>query len=283
MRTLIAILILFAPLAHAADPIALWPDGAPMANGSGKGHTPTITPYLLSDSAAPYTTIIIAPGGGYGGLAVGHEGKQIGEWLNANGIQAFVLRYRHAPNYRHPVPKMDIQRAIQTVRAQAAPWNVNPDRIGVLGFSAGGHLAATAATQFTLGEGKSSDAITRASSRPDFAILLYPVITLLPPHAHMGSRSNLLGDADTDALATQMSPHLNVSSDTPPIFLAHTSADTAVPAQNSILMYTACLEAKVPAALHIFQEGPHGLGMARKDLPFGSWPSLCLEWLRALD
>jgi len=279
-----ALIILSLAEAHSqSDPIPLWTGEVPGAQGQGPKHTPTITPYLPEDRTAISAAIIVCPGGGYGGLAMDHEGKQVGEWLSREGIAAFVLRYRHGPEYGHPIPLTDIQRAIRTVRAQASQWKIDPERIGILGFSAGGHLVATASTKFDSGDPASSDSIENQSSRPDFAILGYPVITMRDPHTHLGSRKNLLGSETSEEQRDALSAELHVTANTPPSFLIHTTDDRVVPVENSLLYYQALLDANVSAEIHIFQKGSHGLGLA-PDMPdFGAWPSLCIRWLQARE
>jgi acetyl esterase/lipase len=208
-----------------------------------------------------------------------HEGKQVAEWCNARGIAAFVLKYRLGPRYRHPAMMHDVQRAIRLVRSHAKEWRIDPQRIGVLGFSAGGHLASTAATHFDDGQANAADPIDQVSCRPDFAVLCYPVITLEPPFAHMGSRNNLLGkDADVK-LVELLCNDRQVTAKTPPTFLFHTTEDTAVPPENSILFYQALRKHKVPAELHIYEKGRHGVGLAAKDPVLSSWPGRLEAWL----
>jgi acetyl esterase/lipase len=258
----------------------LWKDKAPYQAGDTEKDIPTLTLYLADSAKVTDVGIIICPGGGYGGLAVDHEGKQVAEWLNWHGISAFVLRYRHAPNYKHPVPLTDVQRAIRTVRVNSERWGIASNKIGVLGFSAGGHLTSTAGTMYSDGDPNSADPIEKVSSRPDFLILGYPVITMLNPHTHKGSRRNLLGEEPTPEMMEKMSTHLQVNEQTPPAFLIHTSEDKAVPAQNSLLFYQALIEHRVPAELHIFEKGRHGLGLAQKTLDMKRWPDLCIQWLK---
>jgi len=280
---LVATIAAINGLAHGVEVIALWPEGTPSAVGTGEGHAPPLSLYLPTKEEATGVAIVVCPGGGYGGLATDHEGKQIGEWLIDNGIAGFVLRYRHGPDYQHPVPLMDAQRALRMVRAGAAGWGIDPTRIGILGFSAGGHLAATASTQFDEGSSAATDPVERLSARPDFSILLYPVITLEDPYAHAGSRRNLLGDNPDADLRRAMSANLRVTNDTPPAFLVHTHTDRVVPSMNSVLYYTALIEAGVPAELHIFERGRHGLGLAKKNPGMRLWPDLCIEWLRTRE
>jgi acetyl esterase/lipase len=258
----------------------LWPKGAPGAVGAEERDKPSLTIYLPPADKATGTAVVVCPGGGYGGLAVGHEGKDPAEWLNRHGIAAFVLRYRLGPRYRHPAPLQDAQRALRMVRSRAKEWHLDPKRIGIWGFSAGGHLASTAATHFDDGKADAEEAIERVSCRPDFAILCYPVITLRPPYAHMGSRRNLLGDKADDQLVESLCNDKQVTSKTPPTFLFHTNADTAVPPENSILFYQALRQAKVPAELHIYEEGAHGVGLAVGKGAASAWPDQLAAWLK---
>lgn len=284
MQRIISTLILAALVAcgtaAAAEAFPLWSGDAPHAAGAAEKSTPTLQPYLPEPRTATGAAVVVFPGGGYGHLAKDHEGVQIGRWLSQSGVAAFVTHYRHAPEYHHPVPLEDAQRAIRTVRARAKEWKVDPDRIGVLGFSAGGHLAATTGTLFDGGKPEADDKIDQASCRPDFMILLYPVIAMAKPYGHMGSRRNLLGPEPADELVKKMSPELQVTGHTPPAFLVHTSTDTVVPSQNSVLFYMALRKAGVPAEMHIFEQGPHGFGLGRQDAALTVWSELCLTWLR---
>lgn len=262
----------------APVPELLWPNGAPEALGSGDVDKPSITPYLAKSPNG--TAVIVCPGGGYAHLAMDHEGVQIAKWLNSLGITAFVLQYRLGPKYHHPAMIDDAHRAIRTVRTRAASLHIHPDRIGIWGFSAGGHLASTAATHFDAGDPNASDPIDRAGSRPDFAILSYAVISLNSEYAHVGSRDNLLGKTPDRKLVDDLSNDQRVTAQTPPTFLFHTSADTAVPAENSVRFYLALRKAGVPAELHIFQNGPHGVGLAPTDATLSAWGGLLANWLR---
>jgi acetyl esterase/lipase len=210
-----------------------------------------------------------------------HEGKQIAQWLNDHGVAAFILRYRHAgTGHQHPAPMMDGQRAIRVVRARSQEWKIDPARIGVLGFSAGGHLASTLGTHFTDENPQAEDPLDRPSSRPDFLVLAYPVISFVADYTHRGSRRNLLGPDADESLVKQFSNELQVTEKTPPTFLFHTSEDTGVPPENSIAFYLALTKAGVPAELHIYERGPHGVGLAR-DLPGASdWSERLLQWMR---
>jgi len=287
----IVLLVLFAPMAFADDNpltgtvIPLWPEGAPLAKGDGPKHQPTLT-YYLPETASYDTAIVVCPGGGYGGLALDHEGEQLGKFLAANGIAAFVLRYRHAPEYQHPVPRMDVQRAIRVVRYRADEFGVRRDWIGVLGFSAGGHLTATSGTQFEEADHLVKDEADTYSARPDFIAPIYPVITMMAPHTHKGSRRNLLGKHPEEALVQQMSMETQVTKDTPPVFLVHTTEDQAVPVENALLFYSACRAEGIPVAMHIFDQGKHGLGLGedRGGTPhFNTWGCLFLRWLAVQD
>lgn len=271
-------------LAEAPKPqpaIFLWPDEAPGALGAEDRDKPTLTPYLPAKEKATGTAVVVCPGGGYGGHAIGHEGEQIADWLTARGVAAFVLRYRLGPRYHHPAPLQDAQRAIRTVRAGAQKWGVDPKRVGIWGFSAGGHLASTAGTHFDDGKADAADPVERAGCRPDFLILSYPVITLKPPQAHMGSRNNLLGPNPSPELVDSLCNDQQVTARTPPTFLFHTSEDTVVPPENGVLFYLALRKHKVPAELHIYERGPHGVGLAQKDPVLSSWPGRLEAWLKA--
>jgi acetyl esterase/lipase len=259
--------------------LPLWDGGAPGALGSGDTDTPTLTAYRASRRAAG-TGVIVAPGGGYGALAMDHEGRQVAAFFNSMGVSAFVLKYRLGPRYRHPIELGDAQRAIRMVRARAEEFGVLPDRIGMMGFSAGGHLASTAGTHFDTGRADSPDPIDRAGSRPDFLILGYPVISTDPAIAHAGSVRNLLGDNPDPKLLAELSNDLRVTPETPPTFIFHTNADTGVVPENSVRFYLALRKAKVPAEMHIFETGPHGVGLALDDPALSLWPTLLTNWLR---
>lgn len=260
--------------------VTLWPNGAPGTAGTEEADKPSLTVYLPPADKANGTAVVVCPGGGYGHLALSHEGVQIADWLNALGVSAFVLKYRIAPRYRHPAPLQDAQRALRTVRRRAGEWHINPERIGVWGFSAGGHLASTLGTHFDDGNKDAEDDIDRAGCRPDFLILSYPVITLEPPYTHVGSRTNLLGKEPDPKLVENLSNEKQVSDKTPPTFLMHTNSDTGVPPENSILFYMALRKAKVPAELHIYEKGPHGVGLAKKDPILSSWPERLAAWMK---
>jgi acetyl esterase/lipase len=264
----------------------LWPEGAPGAKGDAEGDKPTLTIYLPPDQNATGAAVVICPGGGYGHLAVDHEGHQIAKWLNTLGVAGFIVKYRHrnsGAGYGHPAPLLDAQRAVRMVRSRAAEWGVDPGRIGILGFSAGGHLASTAGTHFDNGDPNAKDPIDRAGCRPDFMVLVYPVISLVEPYAHAGSRQNLLGKEPDPNLVEYLSNEKQVTPQTPPAFLIHTYEDTAVPAENSIYFYLALRRAKVPAEMHLYQKGPHGFGLGKDIGPASSWPTRCADWMRGLE
>ena len=284
--SLLVTLVALAPTAAlAADaPVeVLWPDGAPGAKGTAPGDTPKLTIYLPQKDKATGAAIVICPGGGYGHLAMDHEGHQIGAWLNSFGVAGFILQYRHrnsGSGYGHPAPLQDAQRAIRTVRSRAAEWGVKPDRIGILGFSAGGHLASTGVTHFNDKVYEARDAIDKASARPDFGVLVYPVISFTEPFTHVGSRRNLLGADASQQLMEKFSNEKQVTPQTPPCFLISTWEDTGVPAENSIYFYLALRKAKVPAELHVFAKGPHGFGLGKHIEGTAAWPTLCQNWMK---
>jgi acetyl esterase/lipase len=267
-------------LAVVSRPFVLWPDGAPGAMGKEAADIPTVTVYLPPADKATGAAVVICPGGGYGALAMDHEGHQVARWLNSLGVAGIILKYRHAPGYHHPAPLLDAQRALRFTRSHASDWGVDPKRIGILGFSAGGHLASTAGTHFDAGKADASDPIDRLSCRPDFMVLVYPVISFTAPFTHKGSRSNLLGKTPDAGLVESLSNEKQVTAQTPPTFLAHTSEDTGVSPQNSVAFYLALHQHKVPAELHIFEKGGHGMGLGRGNLAFSHWPELCAAWLQ---
>jgi acetyl esterase/lipase len=256
----------------------LWKNGAPGALGSAESDQPTLTYYAPVHETG--TAIVIAPGGGYSFVAVNHEGRQIANWLNALGIAAFVLQYRVGPRYHHPIELGDAQRAVRLVRSRAAEFRVQPNRVGIMGFSAGGHLASTLATHFDGGNPAAPDPIDRVGCRPDFAILGYAVISFMPPYAHPGSVTSLLGENPDPKDLKELSNELQVTPRTPPTFLFSTGEDKAVPSENSVAFYLALRKAGVPAELHIFEKGPHGVGLAFGNPSLSVWPTLLANWLR---
>jgi acetyl esterase/lipase len=265
----------------AVTPEPLWPQAAPGALGNEDADRPTITTYLPARGTRPAAGVVIFPGGGYTRLAMGHEGEEVARWLNARGVAAFVVKYRLGPRYRHPAPLQDARRAVRTVRARAKALGLASDRIGVLGFSAGGHLASTVSTDPGTPDAKAADAIDRQSARPDFAVLAYPVIAMTGAHAHAGSRKALLGEPAPAALAEQLSNDRRVDGRTPPTFLFHTADDSAVPVENSLTYFAALRRAGVPAELHVFERGKHGVGLAAADPVLSAWADRLDAWLRA--
>ena len=269
------------PLVARAQPvIPLWVNGAPGALGATPADQPEMTPYLPPAGTANGTAVVIFPGGGYAHLAMDHEGSAIANWLAGLGVTTFVVKYRLGPAYHHPTMIGDAQRAIRIARARAAEWNVDPRRLGIIGFSAGGHLASTAGTHFDAGNSASTDPIERASSRPDFELLIYPVITMRDSVTHGGSRLNLLGKQPTPELVQLLSNELQVTRETPPTFLVHSTDDRTVPVQNSLLFYEALKRNGVPVEMHVFEHGGHGYGMAPKDPALAIWTALCENWMR---
>lgn len=243
---------------------------------------PTLTVFPASTKEEGETAVIICPGGGYGGLAFDKEGTEVAQWFAKRGVTAFVLKYRHGGGpHQHPVPLSDVQRAVRIVRENASEFGYKTDRIGVMGFSAGGHLASSVGTHFDGGDANAKDAIDQQSCRPDFLMLIYPVISLDSDITHGGSRKNLLGDQPTAEMVELMSNDLQVTDDTPPTFLVHATDDGGVPVENSLRFYRALVDHKVPAELHVFDEGGHGFGMRRKDKPVVEWPNLLENWLQS--
>ena len=267
-------------VARAQAAIPLWANGAPGALGATPADQPELTPYLPPAGTANGTAVVIFPGGGYQHLSMEKEGSDVANWLAGAGVTTFVVRYRLGPNYHHPTMLGDAQRAIRIVRARAAEWNVDPRRLGVIGFSAGGHLASTAGTHFDVGKAADADPVERASSRPDFLLLIYPVITMRDSLTHAGSRRNLIGLEAAPDLVRLMSNETQVTRDTPPTFLVHSTDDKTVPVENSLLFYEALKRNGVPAEMHVFEYGGHGFGLAPRDRVLSSWTTLCESWMR---
>ena len=284
MRLLAAILLPAALTAAPLDPLPLWPGGAPDAYAETERDIPTLTAFLPDPEKASGTAIVICPGGGYGGLAV-HEGAGYAEWLAANGIVGIVLKYRlGSAGYRHPVMLHDAARAIRLTRTKAAAWKIDPKRVGIMGSSAGGHLASTAVTHFDAGRKDAADPIDRESSRPDFGILCYGVLSM-GPNTHAGSKKNLLGADPAPELVELLSNELQVTKDTPPCFLWHTAEDNAVRVENSLEFAAALRRAGVAFDLHVFQKGPHGIGLSpgKNGVPATDvhpWAKDLLFWLK---
>ncbi|MDX1951958.1 MAG: alpha/beta hydrolase [Verrucomicrobiota bacterium] len=273
-------LLLFTILASASEPLPLWPEAAPGALGKEPNDIPTITPYLPDSAIANGSAIVIFPGGGYGGLAA-HEGKGYADWFVARGMAAFVVKYRLGSHgYRHPAMLQDAARSVRLVRSRAAEWKIHVDKIGVIGSSAGGHLASTLLTHFDSGIQQSPDLIERQSSRPNFGILCYPVISM-GDITHLGSRRNLLGNEPSPELIKMLSNELQVTSNTPPCFIWHTWEDTAVKVENALEFATALQRARVPYDLHIYQKGGHGIGLGKN--ASHPWTRDCRFWLEEND
>lgn len=289
MRALVVVLLMTigsvaqtqsAPAIKDGQVVPLWSGAAPGALGTADVDVPTLTVYLPRAMSTATPSVIICPGGAYVNLADNHEGRQIANFFNSAAVAAFVLRYRLGPRYHHPIELGDAQRAIRLVRAHAAEWRLDATRIGVVGFSAGGHLAMSVSTIFDAGNPDAADVVDRASSRPDFAVLGYPVISMTAPWTHAGSRRYLLGDNPDPALARQLSGELAVSKNTPPTFIFQTNEDPVVPAENSLHYFLSLRAAGVPAEMHIFEKGPHGVGLASADAALSPWSVLLITWLR---
>jgi acetyl esterase/lipase len=269
MRIAVLMMLLAAFCAAQPKTELLWPNGTPGAAGTEDADKPTLTIYLPDAAKANGTAVVVCPGGGYRTHAMDHEGRQIAEWLNSQGVAAFVLKYRLGPRYRHPAPLQDALRAIRTVRTRAPEFRIAPDRIGIWGFSAGGHLAASASTKFD-----------SPGTRPDFTILAYPVISFTADYTHKGSRTHLVGEGAESQLVESLSLEKQVTAKTPPAFLFHTDADTGVPPENSVAYYLALRKAGVPAEMHIYLEGRHGVGLAPKDPVLSTWSGRLLDWMK---
>ncbi|HWW83861.1 MAG TPA: alpha/beta hydrolase [Vicinamibacterales bacterium] len=259
--------------------LPLWQGSAPGALGADESDVPAMTVFLPRTLAPNTPAVIIAPGGAYARLAANHEGRQVANFFNSLGFAAFVLRYRLGPRYHFPIELTDVQRAIRLVRARAGEWRVDPNRVGIVGFSAGGHLAMMASTHLDRGH-DASDPIDRPSSVPDFAVLGYPVITMREAWTHQPSRTNLLGDNPDPDLTRSLSGEATVTKETPPTFLFHTNEDATVPVENSVVYFLALKKAGVPAELHVFEKGAHGVGLAADNAALSEWPRLLTNWLR---
>jgi acetyl esterase/lipase len=260
--------------------IRLWNGAAPGALGTDESDIPALAVYLPRAMTAATPAMIVCPGGAYARLAANHEGRQVAAFLNSLGMAAFVLRYRLGPRYHHPIELGDAQRAIRMLRARAAEWSLDPARIGIMGFSAGGHLAMSASTLFDSGDTHAADPIDRAGSRPDVAVLAYPVVSMTAPWTHQPSKQNLLGENPDPTLAQRLSGELAVTKDTPPTFIFQTSEDATVPSENSVQYFLALRRAGVPAEMHVFEKGPHGVGLANDNAALSPWSSLLATWLR---
>jgi acetyl esterase/lipase len=263
--------------------IRLWPGDAPEAKGKACEDTPTLTIFEPQRGRANGSAVVIFPGGAYVNLAGNLEGRQVADWFTARGFRAFILSYRLSSNgYLLPVPLLDARRAIQTVRARARDYHIDPKRIVVIGFSAGGHLAALAGTQFVPGNPDAEDAIERVSSRPDYLVLGYPWIGAISSDTSHLSYCKLFNVMDRcEALRVAYSPDLFVTKETPPTFWYHTFNDETVPVEQGLRFYEALVKAGVPAEAHIFANGSHGTGLGAGDAALDQWPNLLENWLRA--
>jgi acetyl esterase/lipase len=299
LLTLLAAALFALPAAHAqqapscATPgtdnaflgiqtIRLWPGDAPQAKGSGCYDIPALTIFEPHRGTGNGSAVIIFPGGGYSGLAGNLEGRQFADWFAARGFRAFILSYRLSSHgYLLPVPLIDARRAIQLVRARARDYQISPDRIAIIGFSAGGHLAALAGTQFVPGSPDADDPIDRVSSRPDYLILGYPWIGAMSSDtAHISYCKAFNVMDQCDQFIKNYSPDLSVTKDTPPTFIYHTFADKTVPVEQSLGFYEALVKAGVPSEMHIFVNGGHGSGLGKGDEALDLWPNLLENWLR---
>lgn len=276
---LISFIFLISGNFMAQTPIRLWNEDAPNALGKEPADIPEIKPFPAAKDKATGAAILVLPGGGYGHLSDVKEGSAVAEWLNSLGISAFVLKYRLGPKYGQPNQLLDAARALRTIRARAKEWNLDEKRIGILGFSAGGHLASTLSTHFDSGKSDAKDEIERVSSRPDLQILIYPVVTM-GEFTHQGSKKNLLGENPSAELIQKYSNELQVTKDTPPAFLVHTMTDTAVPVENSLQFVAALRKNGVPFEFHLYEQGPHGFGLAPTNPYLNSWAERCADWLR---
>jgi acetyl esterase/lipase len=294
-RFLVAFVIAWVTAAASpgAEPVVveLWPEGVPGLRldagpeedvGGGKFvnvHHPTLTGYAPTKGDANDTAVILCAGGGYQRVAIGERGGQLTQWLNSRGVNVFVLKYRNK-EYGQPAPLQDVLRAVRTVRSRSVEFGVATNHIGVMGGSAGGHLAACAGTLYDVSEGRTGAAIDSVSARPDFMVLAFPVITMLEPHVHVPSRRNLLGDAPSEELKRRWSVELQVTKDTSPTFLIHSSEDHTVSVENSLLFYRAMVRAGAPIEMHLYPKGPHGSGLSPELGPTSDWPKLCETWMR---
>ena len=270
------------PAPQQGPPVELlWPEGAPDALGKRDVDKPTLTACLPPPERANGTAAVICPGEDYWDLNGAHEGADVAEWLNSLGVAGFVLKYRLAPSYHHPAQLQDARRAVRIVRARAEEWTVDPSRVGILGFAAGGHLAATLGTHFSDGNPQAEDPINRVGSRPDFMILVYPVISFASKFTHEPSRDNLLGqDSQKERALESLSNERQVTTGTPPTFLVHAADDKVVLPENSLLFYVAMRRMGVPGEIHVYEKGGHGFGLAPSDPVLSSWLRRCADWLR---
>lgn len=257
-------------------------DPREVGNGWVTGvNLPTLTITHPSADNRSGTGVVICPGGGYGGLSIEKEGHALAAWFVERGVVAGVLKYRHGGGqHQHPVPLDDAQRAMRIMRTHAKEWQLDLEKIGIAGFSAGGHLASSVGTHYDEGDAAATDPIERASCRANFTVLIYPVITMQAGLTHQGSRNNFLGKQPTEEMVDLFSNELQVTTETGPSFLVHAADDEAVPVENSLLFYQALLKKKVPVEMHLYETGGHGFGFYRRDLPVDCWPELLEGWLK---
>jgi acetyl esterase/lipase len=289
---LLAVLVPTVKAAADLPVIDLWPEGVPglkpglpaetiVNNSAAHVSHPTLTVYAAPEGTATGTAVIICPGGGYTHLSMENEGSLVAGWLNTLGVNAFVLKYRLGPECGQPAPLQDVLRAIRTVRSQAAGFKVSPQRVGVIGFSAGGHLASCAVTLYDNPAGRTGAALDTVSARPDFGLLIYPVITMDPTFAHLGSRTALLGRDPAPDLVTLYSTERQITAATPPCFLVHAEDDHTVPLENTLQFYLGLRKAGVSAELHVFEKGGHGFGMKPNLGQASTWPQRAADWMKA--
>jgi acetyl esterase/lipase len=279
---LIVVIMMFISVASAQTPIRLWENDAPNAKGNEAIDIPTLTPYLAPKDKATGAAIIVCPGGGYVKLSDVKEGSAVAEYLNSIGVTAFVLKYRVGPKYGQPNQLLDASRAMRMVRSRAKEWGIDANRIGILGFSAGGHLASTLATKFDSGNPNAKEELEKMSSRPDLQMLIYPVITM-GEFTHAGSKKNLLGEDPGDELIKKYSNELQVTKETPPAFIVHSVEDKGVPFENSLQYVQALRKNNVPLEFHLYEKGPHGFGLGGTDPILSTWKDRLTAWLVSRD
>ncbi|MBL3658016.1 alpha/beta hydrolase [Fulvivirga sediminis] len=283
---LFLLLIAMNSYAQEQEPleIALYPEGTPNALGNKTKDIPMLYYYPSAYEGVLKTAVVICPGGGYTHLAIEKEGFKMAQWFNSFGVSAIVLKYRlGGDGYKNPVPLQDVQQALRVVRSKAEEWHIATEKVGVMGFSAGGHLASTVATHWDLGDPLAKDQLQRLSCRPDFVILGYPVVTMEDDFTHKGSKKALLGDEPDADLVKKLSNETQINEKTPPAFIFHTYEDGAVPVQNSLQFYSAMVAAGVPGELHIYQKGGHGLGFGPESSSYFTWRETCSRWLENIN
>ncbi len=294
IHAIIFISVFFSTSLFAQDKVLkVWPNGAPNSNGMTKSeklnglHVSNVSEavmyvYLPPKDKNTGAAIVLCPGGGYSFEAMDYEGYDLAKWLNTLGIAGIVLKYR-LPYGHAEVPSSDAKQAIRIIRSNAKKWGINPDKVGIEGASAGGHLASTVGTHFDYGDKNSTDPIKRLSCRPDFMLLLYPVISCKEEFGHMGSRQNLIGEGNNWKLVEEYSNELQVTPQTPPTFIVVTDDDEIVPTRNSVEFYLSLKKNNVPAELHVFSEGHHGFFLKKDYLPVRKWPNLFIDWMKAME